>query len=176
MILAAAGFFAFWNWVVRGLLRRHFARRSHSEDLVGVPADIAEDGTILATGKNERRLRLLAATAAVVACAWPMTSMNALPRILRERPGAIVPWLLFLSLGVLTVVHLIWRARGKLLWFRKRREEALGPWAALGITTALFVNHLEWSRGTLHRVLFFVGGLLVAIAIAGWRLEKKRGQ
>jgi hypothetical protein len=176
MVCAMAGVYALMRWAIQGPLLRHTARRTHTEDLSGQPDDVAPDGTILATGKNERRLRMLAVPAALLSTAWIFAFLRKLPLVLAYGGGAIVfQFVLVAGIGVL-VAQLIGRARGKIRVGRNGRRDPAAIWSALMIVNIVFSNWLDWGKGTVHHLLYAVAGLSLLIGLAGWRLEKKRGQ
>src|SRR5262249_28655114 len=117
------------RWHLLGPMVRKFARLSHDQDPAEIaqgvsrePADIADDGRILATGKYERRLRLLALAATVVSCGWLLAFARGMLRLLRDHSSANFPTFYFLLVGVFLVVRFAGRARGKLVWMRKGRR------------------------------------------------------
>jgi hypothetical protein len=175
-LCALAGFHALMRWFAHGPLFRHNVLRTHGEELVTQkdPADIAPDGRILATGEIERALRVLAAGAAVLSCAWPIAMAATLPkRLAAGVDGVFGPLLLLLFAGV-TVAQLIGRARGKIVLARPGRRSPREVWSWTAFVTVLFAAGLRWNEGTLHRALLVVAGLSLALVAAGWWFEGRR--
>jgi hypothetical protein len=177
-ICAMAGFYALMRWQLLGPLLRQTAKLAHTKDLSEAtapvrPNDVAEDGRILATGKYERWLRLLAALAAVLSCAWPVAIVRAILRALKEQPGAIIFGLVFVWTSVSTVLELAGRARGRMVW---RRMDPAFMWTSMATMSVIFGTWLKWNGGTFHRFLLVVAGLTILLGLIGRQLEKKRGQ
>jgi hypothetical protein len=169
---AHAGFYALVRWLVLGPILRQRARQSHTESLSDEPSDVAPDGTILATGKNERRLRVLAAVAALLTCVWPVVFALKLPAAVRHGGFAILLPLALIAVSVLVIADLAARARGKTLGRKQRNPEVV--WTCLFVSGVLFAIALKWGEGPLQRVVLVVYVASVLISIAGERLEKRR--
>jgi hypothetical protein len=176
MICTMAGLYALARWAVHGPLLRYNARRTHTEDLSGRPDDVADDGTILAEGKNERRLRRLAVVAVALSSAWLFACLQNVPRAGAHGGGGIFFELVVIAGIGMLIVHLIGRARGKMPGRQRSLRDPASVWTSLMILNFLFAGWLDWSKGTIHRLLYIVAGLSLIVGYVGWRLEKKRGQ
>jgi hypothetical protein len=176
---ALAAFYAFVRWHILGPNVRQNAKLSHTRDLsegdapTVEPPDIAEDGRILATGKNERRLRMLALGTAILSCVWPVTSARALIAYVRERPGIILGFVVFFSFSTLVIVQLAGRARGKMVWQRKGRRDPAGIWTSLLLMNFLFMMQ---PKSAFHHFFWAVTAASFLLGWIGWTLEKKRGE
>jgi len=175
---ALAAFYAFVRWHVLGPNVRENAKLSHRRDLNQEvpptldPDDIAEDGRILATGKNERRLRVLAVAAAILSCVWPVIWALELLVYMRERP-VILAFVVLFPLSVLLVVWLAGRARGKMVWQRKGHRDPAGLWTWLLLLNFFFGIQ---SKPASHHFVWMVVVASFVLGLIGWNLEKKRGQ
>ena len=169
------GVFALMEWLLRGPVLRYNAGRSHTENITGTPDDVTSDGTILATGKYERLLRILAVPAAVLSCAWPIASLRKITDAFGRDGLSIMFSLLFTAASGSVVFRLAGRARGK-VWSRKDSRNPASVWTSLLLLNVLFAQFLEWNKGTLHRVLYAVATLSMLLGVVGWALEKKRGK
>jgi hypothetical protein len=176
---AHAGFYALVRWLVLGPILRQNARRSHTESRpeesrFDQPTDVAPDGTILATGKNERRLRVLAAVAALLTCVWPVALAMKLPAAARHGGFAIVRPLVFIAASVLVIADLVARARGKILGRKYVPRHPGGVWIGFFVSGVLFAIALKWGKGPLRHIVLVVYLASMLISIAGERLEKHR--
>lgn len=172
-----AGCYATVRWLIHGPILRQNADRTHTGEPPGRPDDVAEDGTILATGRNERRLRILAVAAALLSSAWLVALLSKLPSVAwREGAVGIVFQLALIAAAALAILRLIGRARGRLVVVARDRRNPREGWLLLGVFNLVLVGHLDWSKGVLHQVLYVVAGLSAILAVAGWQLEKKRGK
>jgi len=183
-ICAVAAFHALLLWAIRGPLRRHNARRSHTEDITvnpdrqRPPTDIAEDGTILATGVNERRLRKMAVVASGLAAVWPIYLASKLP-IFATRGGgpAIAFGLAVIAAGAVLVYQLLMRARGRMLFSNRGRRDPSIVWACFFMLNMLFRSGFQDRKGVAFSgALLVVSGLSIILGVAGMLLEKKRGK
>lgn len=175
-ICVVVGLYALLGWVLRGPLLRYNAVRSHTENITGTPDDVTSDGTIVATGQNERRLRMLAVLAALLSCAWPIAFVRKLPDILGQGAFVIGFSLLYIAAPASTVVRLVGRARGKLLWMGKRDRNPATVWTSMLWLNFFFMMCLDWTKGSVHRVFHGVAALSMLLSLYGWALEKKRGK
>ena len=177
---ALAAFYAFVRWHILGPNVRENAKLSHTRDLSAgerpapvEPDDIAEDGRILATGKYERRLRVLALAAAILSCVWPVIWARELLVYVKERPGVIAGFVVLFPLSVLLVVWLAGRARGKMVWQRKGHRDPAGLWTLLLLLNFFFAIQ---SKPASHHFVWIAGVASFVLGLIGWTLEKKRGQ
>jgi hypothetical protein len=179
VICLTAGFYGLLRGLLLGPLVRQNAKLSHtrdpSEDVAPAldPDDVAEDGRILATGKNERRLRILAVAAAILSCVWPVVWARTLLVYVRERPGVILAFVVLFPLSALLVVRLAGRARGKMVWQREGHRDPAGLWTLLLLLNLFFAIQ---SKPASHHFVWIVAAASFLIGLLGWTLEKKRGQ
>jgi hypothetical protein len=176
VLCSFAGVYALMRWLVHGPLLRYNARRTHTEDLSGQPDDVADDGTILAMGKNERRLRVLAGAAALLSSTWLVALVGGLVHTHFRGSAAAFMLLPYGALAVFAILHSVGRARGKLAFAAKRRRDPSAVWVFVMLVSVLFWSRLDWSRGAFHQALYVVAVLSMLIAMVGVRLERKRGQ
>jgi hypothetical protein len=176
-ICVMAGFYALLRWAAHGPLLHYFARRSHTEDLSGEPDDIAPDGSILATGKYERWLRLLALPAAVVTSVWPIALAMKLSRAAVQGGAFAIVFQLVMIAGVgMLALQLFGRARGRIIWLRRGHRNPRQIWTSLLFLNCIFTSWLDWGKGGSHRVLYVVAGVSCILGLLGWTLERKRGK
>ena len=175
-ICVMAGLYALLRWVIHGPLLRYNARRSHNEDLASQPDYVAPDGSIAATGKNERWLRVLAIPAALLSAAWPVAFASKIPQHYAGGGGAVILQLVLIVMSSLLVAQFVGRALGKVLLQKKGARSPSQLWTSLMMIAFVFANWLDWSRGTLNRVLYMVAALSVIVGFVGWRLERSRGK
>jgi len=175
-ICMMAGLYALLRWVVHGPLLRYNARRSHNEDLAPQPDYVAPDGRIAATGKNERWLRVLAIPAALLSAVWPIAFASKIPQHYAGGGGAVILQVVLIVLISLLVVQFVGRALGKVVLQKKGALRPSQFWTSLIMMAFLFATWLDWSRGTLNRVLYMDAALSVVVGFVGWRLERSRGK
>lgn len=180
-ICVAAGFYALLRGLLLGPMVRQNAKLSHTRDLsedvapAPEPADVTEDGRILATGKNERRLRLLAAAGALLWCVWVFIFARGMVVGLIERRTGILIALPFLALSIWTAGQFAGRARGRMIWTWKRRRDPLALWTSM-LPFVVFFMMLPSNNPAFHHLARVVAMLSILVGIFGLGLEKKRGQ
>jgi len=169
-----AGVYAVVKWLMHGPLFRQKALDTHRRDGRGEADDVAADGTIRATGPIERRLRILAALTAGLTSIWPLATTAGFSRYLAYSVGVIAFEVLLVVAGGWLAVRLIGRARGKVILAGKGPRDPAEVWGLAGLYGLFFLTHLDWSQGTVDRVLYAVAAASLLAAFTGWRLEKRR--
>jgi hypothetical protein len=182
-ICVAIGAHAVGGWALHRLIVPGLARRAHTADITaGVgdggrpPDDVAEDGTILATGGNERLLRRLAWLAAALAAVWPITFVPKLTTFAAGSALRLVFGCLPFVLGALVAAQLVGRARGRMLFSNRGRRDPANVWLLWMLLNIVFASGVidRGSSSASWRPLA-LAGLSLVLGLAGQRLEKKRG-
>ena len=176
-ICTMAGISASLRWFILGPLTRQEARAAHESNrahLQYAAADVDADGNILAR-KYERLLRVAAIVTSCLTAAWAIAVLWALPGTVARHGlgGALVQVVLFVVLGGPSMMNQMARARGRVA---KRISNPDDVWSSLYLFNFIMAPRLEWSGGTLHRVLFGVAALSILLAFVAGQLERKRGQ
>jgi hypothetical protein len=175
-ICCSAGLYALMRWATHGPLLRYNARRSHREDLSSQPDYVAPDGKILAIGATERRLRILAAVGAALACAWPIAIAMTLPRTAGTGRSELVLCFTVIAASVLIIVQLWGRASGRMLFRPKGKRSPKDLWYTTTLMSFVMwssSSSIHWRDERLRPMMLVVAGASLIVGVVGWRLERK---
>ncbi len=123
--------------------------------------------------RDERLSRTLAAIAAIIGTGWAILLAAQIPAALREGIGGVVAYLAVFGLGWVVYIGLLRRGFGTTSW----KDPTALWWACISLNGLWALIFLLFASATAVGIAGLASSLaLVALAVKGLRLERRRGQ
>ncbi len=123
--------------------------------------------------REERLSRALAATAAIIGLSWAILVAAQIPAALREGVGGVLAYLAVFGVGWGVYIGLLRRGFGTTSW----KDPTALWWACISVNSLWVLVFVAFASVSAVGVAGLASAVvLVALAVKGLRLERRRGR